>query len=106
MNKTITRYYPKSDGIVSSKPNSCYCGNGLLYLITHRLLFLTYSGSLSSMFAKNKRPVLLLTELLDGITRISIVNDKSLIEIYHSIQCSDSSNLDFANPNDSICMGL
>jgi len=28
MSKTITRYYPKSDGIASSKPNSCYCGNG------------------------------------------------------------------------------
>lgn len=28
MSKTITRYYPKSDGVVSSKPNSCHCGNG------------------------------------------------------------------------------
>jgi len=28
MSKTISRYYPKSDGIDSAKPNSCYCGNG------------------------------------------------------------------------------
>ena len=26
--KTIARYYPKSDGVIPSKPNSCYCGNG------------------------------------------------------------------------------
>ena len=26
--KIITHYYPKSDGIIPSKPNSCYCGNG------------------------------------------------------------------------------
>ena len=26
--KNILRYYPKSDGITSSKPNSCHCGYG------------------------------------------------------------------------------
>lgn len=28
ISKNISRYYPKSDGIISSKPNSCYCGSG------------------------------------------------------------------------------
>ena len=28
ISKTISRYYPKSDGITSSKPNSGYCENG------------------------------------------------------------------------------
>jgi len=28
MSKTISRYYPKSDSITSSKPFSCYCRNG------------------------------------------------------------------------------
>ena len=28
MSKTISKYYPKSDGVIPSKPNSCYCGNG------------------------------------------------------------------------------
>jgi transposase-like protein len=28
MSKTISKYYPKSSGIVHSKPSSCYCGNG------------------------------------------------------------------------------
>ena len=26
--QTIPRYYPKSDGIIASKPSSCHCGNG------------------------------------------------------------------------------
>ena len=28
MNKTTTAYYPQSEGITYSKPNTCYCGHG------------------------------------------------------------------------------
>ena len=28
MNKTTTAYYPQSEGITCSKPNTCYCGHG------------------------------------------------------------------------------
>ena len=53
-------------------------GNGTLYLTNHRLLFLAYSASLSSMFGKNKRPMLLFSESLIHILRMSATDDKTL----------------------------
>ncbi len=43
-----------------------------------RLLFLTHSTSFSSMFGKNKCPMLLFAQLLSNIMRISVSDEKTL----------------------------
>ncbi len=65
-------------GNILSISNKDNIGNGLLYLTTHRLLFLVHSASLSSMFGKNKRPMLYIAQSLSQILRISALDDKTL----------------------------